>query len=58
MTNVSRKTKETDIQLSLNIRGNKKINVETGIGFFDHMLTSLAFWAIMWDSFSGRQAYE
>ena len=48
MTNTCRKTKETDIQLSLNIRGNKKINVETGIGFFDHMLTSLAFWG-NWD---------
>ncbi len=48
MTNISRKTKETDIQLTLNIRGEKNITVKTGIGFFDHMLTSLAFWA-HWD---------
>ena len=48
MTNVSRKTKETDIQLSLNIRGSNNINIATGIGFFDHMLTSLAFWG-NWD---------
>lgn len=48
MVDLSRKTKETNIQLSLNIHGQKQIQVETGIGFFDHMLTSLAFWA-GWD---------
>ena len=48
MADVFRKTKETDIKLSLNIRGKKNFNIQTGIGFFDHMLTSLAFWA-NWD---------
>ena len=45
---ISRKTKETDIQLSLNVNGNQKINIDTGIGFFDHMLEQLASHA-RWD---------
>ncbi|MFQ6677603.1 MAG: imidazoleglycerol-phosphate dehydratase HisB [Fidelibacterota bacterium] len=48
MVEFSRKTNETSIQLSLNIYGEKNINVKTGIGFFDHMITSMAFWA-GWD---------
>lgn len=35
---VSRKTSETDIHLELNIDGTGKPNIETGVGFFDHML--------------------
>lgn len=35
---VSRKTSETDIHLELNIDGTGKPNIESGVGFFDHML--------------------
>jgi imidazoleglycerol-phosphate dehydratase len=39
---MSRKTKETDIQLELNLDGTGIADVNTGIGFFDHMLISFA----------------
>ncbi|MBI1884441.1 MAG: imidazoleglycerol-phosphate dehydratase HisB [Chlamydiae bacterium] len=39
---ISRKTKETDIQLRLNLDGQGIHQVKTGMGFFDHMLQSLA----------------
>jgi len=35
---ISRKTLETDISLSINIDGKGEGKIETGIGFFDHML--------------------
>ncbi|MBO6015492.1 MAG: imidazoleglycerol-phosphate dehydratase HisB [Lachnospiraceae bacterium] len=39
---VERRTKETGIQVSLNLDGSGKYDVSTGIGFFDHMLEGFA----------------
>ncbi|PIQ83904.1 MAG: imidazoleglycerol-phosphate dehydratase [Candidatus Omnitrophica bacterium CG11_big_fil_rev_8_21_14_0_20_63_9] len=39
---VSRKSKETNISVSLNVDGNGKVTVKTGMPFLDHMLTLLA----------------
>jgi imidazoleglycerol-phosphate dehydratase len=39
---ITRETAETSIQLSLNIDGTGECDIQTGVGFFDHMLTLLA----------------
>lgn len=44
---ISRRTAETDISLSVRIDGSGKADVDTGIGFFDHMLTLLARHSLM-----------
>jgi imidazoleglycerol-phosphate dehydratase / histidinol-phosphatase len=39
---VHRKTSETDISIELNLDGSGKSNINTGIGFFNHMLEQIA----------------
>ena len=41
---IERNTKETRIQVALDLDGGP-VSVETGIGFFDHMLTAFGFYA-------------
>jgi len=39
---VHRQTKETDVSLELNLDGAGKYEIDTGVGFLDHMLTHLS----------------
>lgn len=39
---VYRKTKETEVNVKVNLDGSGKVEVETGVPFLDHMVTSLA----------------
>lgn len=41
-SSISRKTNETEIDISLNIDGTGKAEIDTGIGFLDHMLHHIA----------------
>lgn len=43
---VERVTQETDIRLLLNLDGQGKADISTGLGLLDHMLTLTAFWEI------------
>jgi imidazoleglycerol-phosphate dehydratase len=42
VTQLKRETKETKIELSFEINGTGKSDIQTGVGFFDHMLEALA----------------
>lgn len=42
-SNLERKTKETEIKINLNLDGTGKSNIDTGIGFIDHMLELFSF---------------
>lgn len=42
MLNKIRKTKETDIEISLELNGSGKSEISTGVGFLDHMLESFS----------------
>jgi imidazoleglycerol phosphate dehydratase HisB len=44
---IKRLTKQTRISLKLNIDGRGKSSIETGVPFFDHMLTLFAKHAVM-----------
>jgi len=39
---ITRQTKETSIEVALNHDGGADVDVDTGIGFLDHLITSLA----------------
>ena len=39
---IKRKTNETDVELSLDLDGAGSARIDTGVGFFDHMLSLLA----------------
>ena len=45
---ITRATRETNIELTLNLDGSRQLSIRTGLGFFDHMLTALSFHA-GWD---------
>jgi len=42
LSEVSRKTKETDIRVALSLDGAGSAQIRTGIGFLDHMITHVA----------------
>ena len=52
---VERKTRETEIAVSLDLDGTGECDIDTGIGFLDHMLESFGRHSMM-DLRCGRKA--
>ena len=46
-TRINRKTKETEVLVDVNLDGNGKISIKTGLPFLDHLITSLAKHAML-----------
>ena len=44
---INRKTKETEVSVNVNLDGNGKISVKTGVSFLDHLITSLGKHAML-----------
>jgi imidazoleglycerol-phosphate dehydratase len=44
---INRKTKETEVLVEVNIDGNGRISIKTGLPFLDHLITSLAKHAML-----------
>ncbi len=44
---IARQTKETEIKLKLTLKGSGEASIQSGIGFFDHMLEALCKHALM-----------
>lgn len=42
---IERQTSESSIRVAINLDGDRKISIQTGLGMLDHMLTLFAFWA-------------
>ncbi len=42
ISNVSRKTSETDINIKMDLDGSGKYNISTGVNFFNHMMESFS----------------
>ena len=47
ISKIKRETKETSVDVSLNIDGSGKTSVSTGISFLDHLITSFGTHAMM-----------
>lgn len=43
VSKIERNTKETSIKLDINLDGEGKSSINTGVGFFDHMITLFSF---------------
>ncbi|MFY9496545.1 MAG: imidazoleglycerol-phosphate dehydratase, partial [Halanaerobiales bacterium] len=43
MVEIERKTRETEVRLQLKLKGNGNTDIDTGIGFFNHMLELFAY---------------